>query len=190
MCVSQHRSRSWRRHAAFSTSCLRCCKLWQSSNICTLVVVLNGWLESEALNHHIYITYAQLGGSLGRSRICDGSGRLFLWPLLHHYFAIYSKITTFVGTWSCRGGFPLIVVKVRVIAVQPLHHQCADLNRPTSSPELFFPTPFLFQEETYGASEECSPPTAVQHAGGRWTALRPPLNPPLIVLDLNKTQLI
>lgn len=83
--------------------------------------------------------------------------------------------------------------------MSPFQHQSAalqletfyPLNRPTSSPELSFPTPLLFPEEARSAeSEECSPPIAVQHAGGRCTARRPPLNPPLTVVQLNKTQLI
>lgn len=61
------------------------------------------------------------------------------------------------------------------------------LRKPHRRQDRHFPARLPFPEATHGAeSEECSPPIAVQHAGGRCTALRPPLT----VLRLNKSQLI
>lgn len=156
MCVWQPESRSWWRHAAFSTSCLRCGKLWQSNNSCTLVAVLNGWLESKPSNlfcwenHHMSCmpNWFTVWAGQRVAMILGG----FLWSLLHHYFA--SVFQNYYFTWTCRVG--LDKVRVESATGTPStdhdHHQNS------------FPTPLLFSEETYrAASEECSPPIAVWH---------------------------
>lgn len=194
MCVWQPESRSWWRHAAFSTSCLRCGKLWQSDNSCTLVAVLNGWLESKPSNlfcwenHHMSCmpNWFTVWAGQRVAMILGG----FSWSLLHHdCMHLFSKMTILPGLAGW-GGPPLVLDKVRVESA-PWTHQRDGLSWATSSPELFsHATPVPWRNRQCGKWRVQPTHCSLAWARGTHTALRPPLNPPLTVLDPNKTQLI
>lgn len=169
MCVWQPESRSWWRHAAFSTSCLRCGKLWQSNNSCTLVAVLNGWLESKPSNlfcwenHHMSCMPSRFTVWAGQ-RVAMILGGFFYGPCCATILHLFSKITIFCRYLDLQGEGGLRWHWIRSeLRVQPGHISVTD-STDQHHHQNSFPTPLLFPEETYSAaSEECSPPIAVWH---------------------------
>lgn len=108
-------------------------------------------VEFVLLGEPPHVLYAQLVYSLGRSKSCHDSGRLF--PCCTTILHLFSKITILPGH---AGWGWLNKVRVESATGTPSTDQDHHQNS--------FPTPLLFPEETYrAASEECSPPIAVWH---------------------------